>query len=100
MAYFTDVEEAKCLLQFEQNHSATSVQRWFYANYGKEAPTRKSIYKWQKSFAETGYICAKKKNSGRRPSGETVWNAFVRRFSVVRRNLQGGQAGNWVMSLT
>jgi hypothetical protein len=29
-----------------------------------------------------------------------VWNAFVRRFSVVCRNPQGGQAGNWVMSLT
>jgi hypothetical protein len=24
----------------------------------------------------------------------TLWNAFVRRFSVVRRNPQGGQAGN------
>jgi hypothetical protein len=30
----------------------------------------------------------------------TLWNAFVRRFSVVRRNPQGGQVGNWVMSLT
>jgi hypothetical protein len=29
-----------------------------------------------------------------------LWNAFVRRFSVVRRNPQGGQAGNWVMYLT
>jgi hypothetical protein len=27
-------------------------------------------------------------------------NAFVLCFSVVRRNPQGGQAGNWVMSLT
>jgi transposase len=40
-------------------------------NYGKAAPTRKSTYKWHNSFAETGCICAKKKNSGRRPSGET-----------------------------
>jgi hypothetical protein len=72
MAYFTDVEKAKCVLQFEQNHSATLVQRWFHTNYGKEAPTRKSIYKWHKSFAETGCIYAKKKNSGRQPSGETV----------------------------
>jgi hypothetical protein len=29
-----------------------------------------------------------------------LWNAFVHRFSVVRRNPQGGQAGNWVISLT
>jgi hypothetical protein len=56
---------SKCVLQFEQNHSATLVQRWFHRNYGKEAPMRKSIYKWHKSFAETGCICAKKNNSGR-----------------------------------
>jgi hypothetical protein len=29
-----------------------------------------------------------------------LWNAFVRRFSVVRRNPQRGQAGNWVTSFT
>jgi hypothetical protein len=61
-----------CVLQFEQNHSATLVQRWFHTNYGKEAPTRKSIYKWHKSFAETGCICAKKKNSGIQLSGKTA----------------------------
>jgi hypothetical protein len=59
-------------LQFEQNYSATLVQRWFHTNFGKEAPTRKSIYEWHKLFAETGCICAKKKNSGGRPIGETV----------------------------
>jgi hypothetical protein len=72
MAYFSDVEKAKCVLQFEQNHSATLARRWFRTNYRKEAPARISIYKWHKSFAETGCICAKKNNSGRRPSGETV----------------------------
>jgi hypothetical protein len=30
------------------------------------------MYKWHKSFAETGCICAKKNNSARRPSDETV----------------------------
>jgi hypothetical protein len=72
MVYFTDVEKAKYVLQFKQNHSATQVQRWFRKNYGKEAPTSKSIYKWHKSFDKTGCICAKKKNSGRRPSDETA----------------------------
>jgi hypothetical protein len=58
MAYFTDMENANWVLQFEQNRSTTSVQWWFSMNYGKEAHTRKSIYKWHKSFAETGCICA------------------------------------------
>jgi hypothetical protein len=58
-------------VEFEQNHSATLVQRWFPTNYGKEAPTRKLFHTWHKSFAEIGCICAKK-NSGRRPSVETV----------------------------
>jgi hypothetical protein len=44
-AYFTDVRKAKCVLQFEQNQSATLVQRWYRTNYGKEAPTIKFIYK-------------------------------------------------------
>jgi hypothetical protein len=41
-------KKAKRVLQFEQNHSATLVQLWFRMNYGKEEPTRKSIYKWHK----------------------------------------------------
>jgi hypothetical protein len=65
MAYFTNVEKAKCVLQFKKNHSAALAQWWFHMNYSKEAYTRKSTYKWHKSFAETGCICAKKKNSSR-----------------------------------
>jgi hypothetical protein len=58
------------VLQFKQKHLATLVQWWFCTNYGKEAPMRKSIYKWHTSFAETGWVCAKKKSSGRRPSDQ------------------------------
>jgi hypothetical protein len=36
------VEKVICVLQFEQNHSATLVQQWFRTDYGKEAPMRKS----------------------------------------------------------
>jgi hypothetical protein len=64
MAQFTDVEKVKCVLQLEQNHSATMIQQWFHTNYSKEAPTRKSICKWYKSFSETGHICARNNNSG------------------------------------
>jgi hypothetical protein len=41
-------------------------------DYHKEAPTRKSIEKWHKLFAETGCISAKKNNLCRQPSDETV----------------------------
>jgi hypothetical protein len=54
MAYFADVEKAKCVLQFEQNHSATLIQWQSHTNYGKEAPMRKSTYKYHESFAKTG----------------------------------------------
>jgi hypothetical protein len=102
MEYFTDVEKAKCVLKFTQNHSATLAQRWFHTNYGKEAPTRKSIYMWHKWFAENGCICAKKKkkkNSGN-DKVMRLWGDFVHCFSIVSRNPQGRRAGNWVMSLT
>jgi hypothetical protein len=33
---------------------------------------RENPHKWHKSFAETGCICAKKKNLSRRPIDETV----------------------------
>jgi hypothetical protein len=72
MAYFTDVERAKRALQFKQNHSATMIQGWFRTYYYDETRTLKSIHKCHKSFAETGCICAKKKNSGRWLSDETV----------------------------
>jgi hypothetical protein len=62
----------KCVLQFEQNHSALLVQWWFCTNYHIEAPIGKSIYKKHKAFAGTGCICGKKKKSGKRPSDWTV----------------------------
>jgi hypothetical protein len=65
IAYFTDVEKEKCVLQFEQNHLATLVQWWLCTNYGREEHTRKSIYKWHKTFAETVCISGNKKNLGR-----------------------------------
>jgi hypothetical protein len=99
MAYFTDVKKANCMLQFEQNNSAAYIQRRFGKDFCKEAPTRKSTYKWRKSVAETGCICAKKKNPGN-DQVMRLWSMFVRHFSVVRRNPYGGQAGNLAMSLT
>jgi hypothetical protein len=72
MVYFADVEEAKCVLRFKQTHSVTLVQWWLHTNCSKEALVRKCINNWQKSFAETSCICAKKKNLGRQPSDETV----------------------------
>jgi hypothetical protein len=48
MAYFTDMETVKGVLQFEQNHSAPMVQWWFRTSQNKKTPTRKSTYKMHK----------------------------------------------------
>jgi hypothetical protein len=40
-----------------------------YTNYGDEEPMRKIIYKWHKSFVDTGCICAKKKKKKKKKSG-------------------------------
>jgi hypothetical protein len=77
MATFTSPEKARCVFKFHDTQSATSVQRWFTTTttttttHGKPAPTRKSVYKWHKSFVETGCLCEKKRK-GRRPSLEIV----------------------------
>jgi hypothetical protein len=96
MAYFADVEKATRMLHFKQNHSATLVQRWFSTSYGKETrttnPFASGTGRLQKLVAFVRAIRADDQVT-------KVPRLLVRLFSVVRKNPQGGQAGNWV-SLT
>jgi hypothetical protein len=69
LATFTGPEKAGCVFKFHNTQSAMSIQRYFTTN-GKPAPARKSIYKWHKSFVETG-LCEKKR-TGRPPNLEIV----------------------------
>jgi hypothetical protein len=79
--------------------SATLVQLWSHKNFGKEAPTRKSIkIGTSRLLKQVAFVLRRIIRADDQVA--RLWNAFVRRFSVVRRNPQGGQAGNWVMSLT
>uniref|UniRef100_A0A1B6IPZ7 DUF4817 domain-containing protein n=1 Tax=Homalodisca liturata TaxID=320908 RepID=A0A1B6IPZ7_9HEMI len=54
MATFTGAERARCVLLFHETNSATSVQRRFRTEYGRDPPSRPSIYSWHKNFVETG----------------------------------------------
>jgi hypothetical protein len=69
------------------------------SNSDIQGPTNKSIYKWHKSCAETGNVCPKKKDSVRRKSQESVERVRVS-FLLLHRNTQGGQGGNWMLSVS
>jgi hypothetical protein len=60
------------VIEFAKTNSVTVMQRRFRTQYGKQAPTRQSIYDWSKKFNDTGCLC-KRKSPGRLPvSEETV----------------------------
>jgi hypothetical protein len=82
MAYFTHVERAKCVLQFEQSHSTTLVQLWFRTNYVKETPTRKSIYKWHTFLLKLAEFVLN--NSADEVT--RLGRVLVRHVSIVSRN--------------
>jgi hypothetical protein len=85
------VEKTKYVLQFEQNYSATWFNGGFVRIMAKKR-LRGNPFTNDKLFTETGYICAEKETRVD-DEVERLWSVFARRFSVVRRNPQGGQAG-------
>jgi hypothetical protein len=78
----TKQEKAFCVLDYAQCQSVTTVQRNFRRRFGKDPPTRKSIYDWHRKFETTGCLC-KKKSPGRPPVSEEnvqrIRQAFLRR---------------------
>lgn len=44
MVPYSDVEKTSSVIFFQLNYSVNSVQLYFPTNYGKDAPTRKSVY--------------------------------------------------------
>jgi hypothetical protein len=55
-----------CIREFSKSESATAVQRAFRRKFNIEPPTRKSIYRCNKQFEETGSL-RKGKSPGRSP---------------------------------
>jgi transposase len=60
----SEQEKAFCVLEFAKTTSVSSVQQHFRTHYGKNPPTRKSIYDWCKQFQGKGCLC-KGKSTGR-----------------------------------
>ncbi|PNF24991.1 hypothetical protein B7P43_G07957 [Cryptotermes secundus] len=46
-----------CIHEFSKVESATAMQRAFRPKFNIQPPTRKSIYRWNKQFHETGSLC-------------------------------------------
>lgn len=72
MATFTDAECARCVLLFHETNSALSVQRRFHMEYGKDPPSRPTIYSWHKNFVETGCSVRHEKSPGRPQVSDAV----------------------------
>jgi hypothetical protein len=111
--------EKKCF-ECEQNHSATLIQRCFVRirvkkNWRENPFTsgtshllklvvfilrRKRRKWWWWRWRRRWWIRRRWRRRIRVGDHVTrLWSVFLRRFSVVRRNLQSVQAGNFVMSL-
>lgn len=59
-AGFTSPEHASCVFWFEKSNSITIVQQNFRTEYGKNPPSRSTIYEQHNCFFETG--CSVNKN--------------------------------------
>jgi hypothetical protein len=77
----TKQENAFCVLDYAQCKSVATVQCNFRRRFGKDPPTRKSIYDWHRKFETTGCLRKGKSLSRPRVSEENVqriWQAFLR----------------------
>ncbi|PSN37712.1 hypothetical protein C0J52_16913 [Blattella germanica] len=50
MTAFTGSEHAYCVILFPETQSATIVQCRFRTQYGKDPPSRPTIYSWHQTF--------------------------------------------------
>lgn len=96
MAAFTGAERARCVFLFEETKSATVVQRRFRTQYGKDPPSRPTIYSWHQTFVRTGCSVSHSKATGRPRTAdamvEQVRESFVRspRKSTRRASRETG----------
>jgi hypothetical protein len=66
------VEKDFCVTEFAKTNSVTVLQCCFKTRYGKQPPSRQSIYDWSKKYNETGCLCKEKSSGGPPVSKETV----------------------------
>jgi transposase len=68
----TKQEKAFCVLDYAQSKSVTTVQRNFRRCFGKDPPSRKSIYDWHRKLETTGCLRQRKTLGRPRVSEENV----------------------------
>lgn len=90
---FTSKEKAFCVLEYARTQSPKTVQRAFFTNFAKKAPTTKQIRTWHQKFQEKGCLCIPKSPGRPSTSAETVEQvreAFLRspRKSVRRASVE------------
>jgi hypothetical protein len=68
-----------------------TVQRRFRTVFGREPPTKMSVYKWYKLFDQTGCICKGEKGKAPRDdqSLNLRWIQFVQLSFAVHTNQPG-----------
>ncbi|PNF22210.1 hypothetical protein B7P43_G04466 [Cryptotermes secundus] len=64
-----------CIREFSKSESATAVQCAFRRKFNIQPPMRKSIYRWNKEFDETGSLC-----KGKSPGPSCVSEENVERI--------------------
>jgi hypothetical protein len=65
-------EKSQCVLWFHETHSAVTVQRNFWRNFGRPPPDVKSIKSWYAKFQERGSVCDKERTGRPRVNQDTV----------------------------
>jgi hypothetical protein len=76
--------ESKCVLWYYELKSVVSMQRTFFAEYGREPPKKVYIYKMNSLFNEAACIC-EGKGSSKRPVTEAKVNEDEVAF-IVKAN--------------
>jgi hypothetical protein len=84
--YFTDVEEAKCVLQFKQNHSVTLVQLWFRIKYSKEALQESPFTSGTNHLLKLVAFVLRRRRIRAADQVTRLWSMFMHHFPTVHRN--------------
>jgi hypothetical protein len=93
MAYFTDVEKAKCVFNFQQIHLATLFNGGFVRIMAKKNLRESQFTNGTNNLPKlVGFVLRRRIRTDDQVT--TPWSVFVCRFSVVRTNPQGVQTGN------
>lgn len=98
MAYFTNVEKEKWVLQIEQNHSATFVSDGFARIMIKKQLQEHTLTSGTNHLLKlVAFVLRTIIQADDQVT--RAWRMSVPYCSMLRRNPQGGQTSNWVTSL-